>query len=379
MLRINPVKQRRAAPLRVAHVVECLKSGGAEMMVRTLTAGLRERGVDVRIVSIYDDRLDDRERRELGVPLVTIGRRNRRDVAFFPRLIGALREMRPDVVHAHVSAGKYAGRFAAMLAGIPAIVFTEHGDDVHDPLRFAINRVLHARTQRFITFSDAQRRRFARRERVPLSKVVVIPNGVGEPPDGNRDELRAALGLPAAAFVLYLAARLGVEKNQHLALGALAELHRRGKAWHLVLAGAGPLEGALRAEAAALELARHVHFLGFRDDAAQLMRAMDAFVMPSLRESMPLALGEAMRAGLPVAIVPWDGASDLVSDGLTGFVAHATTVDAFAEALLRLDDAVQRNAVAARGKIFAEERFDLEASTAAHVALYEELARPVTP
>jgi len=98
-------------------------------MVRALTAGLARAGIDARVISIYDDGLSVAERMALGVPLLTIGRRSRRDISFFPRLVAALRDWRPDIVHGHLSSGKYAGRAAAALAGVPVIVFTEHGDE----------------------------------------------------------------------------------------------------------------------------------------------------------------------------------------------------------------------------------------------------------
>ena len=158
------------APLRVVHVVQHLKSGGAETLVRGLAAGLASSGVAVTVVSIYPDALEPAERAALGFPVVTIGRRGRGDVGFFPRLVQTLRELSPDIVHAHLHAGKYAGRLAALAAGAPAIVFTEHGDEASGALRGAVNRVLHPRTTRFITFNEAQRRRFGASQGVPLDQ-----------------------------------------------------------------------------------------------------------------------------------------------------------------------------------------------------------------
>ena len=92
---------------------------------------------------------------------------------------------------------------------------------------------------------------------------------------------------------------------------------------------------------------------------------------------MPLALGEAMRAGLPVATMPWAGVEDFVRDGETGFVASAggNDVDSFVEALVRAEDDVARRRVAERAREFADERFDLDASVRRHIKLYESLAR----
>ena len=97
-----------ADPLRVVHVVQTLKAGGAETLVRGLCAGLAEAGIAVTVVSIYPDDLSQSERAALGFPVVSLGRRGRSDFGFFPRLVATLRELAPDVVHAHLHAGKYA-------------------------------------------------------------------------------------------------------------------------------------------------------------------------------------------------------------------------------------------------------------------------------
>lgn len=364
---------------RVVHIVQHLKSGGAEVLVQALARGLRDAGVDARFISIYSDKLDDKERAELGVPLVTIGRRSRTDLGFFGRLRAALRGERADIVHAHLSAGKYAGRLAAVLEGVPSIVFTEHDDERTGPIPFAINRYLHAKTSRFVTFSPEHRARVAHNAHIPLEKIVVIPNGVAVPPEGDRLALRAELGVPADAFALYLPARLVPQKNQSLAIRAFAAIAPTEPSWMLILAGTGESEAELRSLAADLGVAERVRFLGYRADAQRLLRAMDAFVMSSLDERMPLALGEAMRAGVAIVSTPWTGVADVVVDGETGFVADDFSTSAFARALLRLRDDAERTGVAAAAKTFADARFDLTACVQSHVELYEQLVAPPQP
>jgi glycosyltransferase involved in cell wall biosynthesis len=363
--------------VRVLHVVQVLRSGGAEVAVRALAGGVRRAGVDVGIVSIYPDGLDDATRGALGVPVFGAHRRGKFDVGFFGRLTGILRAQRPDVVHAHLHAGKYAGRLAAVLSGVPQIVFTEHGDPLHGPVNALANRFLHPRTARFIVFTPEQRERFSHREGVPLERITVIANGVAAPA-GDRAAMRAALGFGAETFALYLPARFSAEKNQTLALRAFARTQRPGEARLLVFAGAGAGEADVRREAAALGVASSVRFLGFRPDAATLCVAMDAFVMPSLWEHMPLALGEAMRAGLPVVTTPWTGVEALVSDGVSGFVASDFSVEGFGAALERLRDDALRRGVAERGRAYADVRFDPERTVREHVALYRELTGAAT-
>jgi glycosyltransferase involved in cell wall biosynthesis len=343
--------------------------------VRGLAGGLRDVGIDVSILSLYPDGLNAQERAGLGVPAHSLERRGRGDVlGFYPRLVRAIRTSRPDIVHAHVHAGKYAGRIGAIVSGVRTIVFTEHGDELGGLRRAVVNRVLHARTAAFVVFSETQRRAFGARERVPLARIVVIPNGVGEPPPADRERLRAELGLEAGSFACFVPARLTEQKDPLLAVRAFALAFRDDLKAHLFFAGTGPLEVTVRKEAATLGITEQVTFLGFRDDAPRLMRAMDALLMASVWEGMPLALGEAMYAGLAVVTTPWHGHETFVRDGHDALVAARATPGALARALERLRDHDVRSSLAARARTTAEATFSLEASVAAHAALYERLA-----
>lgn len=363
--------------MRVVQLVPNLVGGGAEAAVRTLSAGLAGAGLDLTIVSVYPSGLDQAELQRLGVPVVDLGRRGRGDRGYFRRLVRTLRELRPDVVHAHLHTGQYGGRAAALLARVPAIVLTIHGDEPGGPVRWAADRVLHAGTARFVVFTEAQRRRFAAEDGVAPARIAVIPNGVVATPVASRGDLRAELELGSDAFALYSAGRLSPEKNQRAAIEAVALAHAAGATRiRLVLAGDGPLAAELRAFADARGLHEHVDFLGYRRDAPALASAMDLFVLPSLRERMPLALGEAMMAGLAPAITPWDGYGDFVRDGETGFVAAGFDAASLATAILRAyADDTARAAVAQRAQAAAREQFDVGAMVRAHVALYDSLRR----
>jgi glycosyltransferase involved in cell wall biosynthesis len=365
-------------PLRVTHVISNLLGGGAETMVRGLCVGLRSEGIDASIVSVYKSDLDAEQKARLGVPVVEVERAGRADLTFIPRLMRAMRELAPDVVHAHLHSGKYAGRIAALAAGVPSIVFTEHGDETGGLLRRTVNRVLHPRTTRFIVFTASERERYARVEGIPPERIVVIPNGIAYVPPSDaadRAALRAALGLPQDAFVFVIPARLCEQKNQMLALGALARGVAQGLPWYLLLAGSGADEERLRAEVAAAQLESRVRFLGFRSDLPDLYRAVDVCLMPSLWERMPLAMGEAMMAGLPVVTTPWEGARDFIADGETGFVCSDWSVEAaYASMRAAFDDPPRLAAVAERGRRYALAAFDIQRSVRRHAELYRSLS-----
>ena len=150
---------------------------------------------------------------------------------------------------------------------------------------------------------------------VPSEKLEVIINGVDldEYAPGFSD--RATLGLPEAVPLgLFVGDIRSPIKNLDTALHALTESPE------VHLAVAGSLEGSpYPALAEQLEIANRVHFLGFRRDVADLMRAADFFVLPSRRDSCPLVLLEALASGLPVITSRKVGTANLV-ENRCGFV-----------------------------------------------------------
>ena len=363
-----------AHPPRVVHLVQPLSGGGAETAVRMLCAGLPSEGIDAGVVSVYESGLDEGAQAGLGVPLVDLGRRRRGDYAYFPELVSTLRRLRPDIVHAHLHTGQYPGRIAALLAGVPSIVLTIHGREPGGPVRWALDRVLHARTARFIVFTETQRRRFAREQRVPLERIAIIPNGARpQPATASRAELRRALGLPDDAFAIYAIGRFSEEKNHAALLDGFAAAGAQAPDLHLVLAGTGPLDALLKARANELGLDGRVRFLGYRSDATQLVEAMDLFALTSFREGMPLALGEAMSGGLAPLVTPWRDHNDFVREGENGYVTAGFSADDVAAALVRARGDASRPLIAARARETARALFDSTAMIAAHAALYREL------
>src|ERR1700730_14325365 len=109
--------------MRVVHVCGDLGLYGAENVVALLMQHTRE--PDVELVAMTVNRSKHPEAAErVGVPVVRIDRDGRKDVGFIFRMVRALRRLRPDVVHTHGHHGRYWGRLAAVLAGVPAIVHT---------------------------------------------------------------------------------------------------------------------------------------------------------------------------------------------------------------------------------------------------------------
>ncbi len=367
--------------MHVVHVCGDLGLYGAENVVALLMRHTHE--PDVELTAMIVNRSKHPEARErTGVPLVAIDRAGRKDIGFLYRMVRELRRLRPDVVHTHGHHGRYWGRLAAVLAGVPIVVHTEHNPDLTPPApRFvftALNRLLNPRTTAFVDFTPPRRAQLAATEAIPLERIVVIPNGIPpvEHAPGTRERARAALGAGPGDVAVLVVARLFEQKRHDLALDALAALPSEVRARvRLTFAGDGPLRAELQARAAAAGLAETVRFLGFRTDVRELLAGADISLLTSAREAMPLAIIESMLERIPVVTTPWSGASTLLGEGRYGLVAREFTPAAVAAALL---EAISDPA-AARGRAdeaYAHAAVEFDVATQAHryAALYRALS-----
>ncbi|MEA2690289.1 MAG: hypothetical protein QOD51_2896 [Candidatus Eremiobacteraeota bacterium] len=367
--------------MRVVHVCGDLGLYGAENVVALLMQNTRE--PDVELVAMTVNRSNHPEARaRVGVPVVAIERRGRGDVLFLWRMVRALHRVRADVVHTHGHHGRYWGRLAAVLAGVPLVVHTEHNPDLTPPaprrLFDALNRLLNPRTSAFVDFTARRREELAAAEGIPLERIVVIPNGVPgvEALPDSRAEARAALGLRPNDIGIVVVARLFPQKRHDLAIDAVAALPAalRERA-RLVLIGDGPQRHDIEARAAAAGLGGAVQFLGFRTDARELLAGADVALLTSAREAMPLAIIEAMLAGVPIVSTPWAGADAMLGGGRFGAIATDFTADAVAAALRdTIENPVAAEARAAGAHTYASSEFDVAEQARRYAALYRELS-----
>jgi glycosyltransferase involved in cell wall biosynthesis len=367
------------ASIRVLHLIQHLHGYGAERQVRELLPHLQGDGIVAAAVSVYPSQLNESERQRLGFSAIEIGRKSRLDYTFLPRLIRAIRAFRPDILHAHTHSGKYWGRIAAWIAGVKVVVFTEHNPC--DPRRSYVQRLadplLHAKTTRIITFLGEQRKVLSAIDRTNPRKIVIIPNGIAPSvlqPDA-RFRARNALDLSETELGVFLVGRLTLQKNQQLALRALAlvppALRKRIR---LFIAGAGNDEVMLRGLSRSLEIEESVRFLGYRSDLPLLVHGADLLLMTSLFEGMPITLIEAMHAHIPILTTPWTGAAEMLGQGRYGFLASHWSPADVAEALVyALNNERARAEIAERAYDYAVEALHVARTAQAHRRLYREL------
>ncbi len=140
-----------------------------------------------------------------------------------------------------------------------------------------------------------------------------------------------------------------------------------------VLVGDGPLREELEDRATRLGVEERVLFLGWREDIPEVLACADLFVLPSLYEGLPLALLEAMAAGLPIVATAIGGTSEAVVDGVTGLLVPPGEPRSLAAAIRRaLDDEGLARRLGAASRERVRREFSAAAMARRTVSIYEE-------
>jgi glycosyltransferase involved in cell wall biosynthesis len=212
-----------------------------------------------------------------------------------------------------------------------------------------------------VCVSESERADALRDGIAPAARLMVVPNGVPTPPAAAPDPRLSRLG-DGEPMVGYLA-RLHPGKGPGLLLDALSELHVRRVPFRAAFVGDGPLAAELGARVEREGLGDRVLVLPFaEDEVAGILAAFDVYALPSLWESMPIGILEAMAAGLPVVASDTGGVGEAVLEGETGMLHPPGDVAAMVDALERmLLDPSLRGRMGAAGRARQASVYSVEA------------------
>jgi glycosyltransferase involved in cell wall biosynthesis len=275
-----------------------------------------------------------------------------------------------DVVHAH---GLKVGWWASLVPHRPPLVLTVHNvvlDDVASwraPILRPLERRLMTRVDAVIATSPAVAAGLGR-------EVAAVVRPFGPRPGGGHDRaaVRRAWGVPVDAPVVAAVGRLHPQKGLDVLLDAVSALATRVPAVHVVLVGEGPRRAHLRRRIAAEGLGERVHLVGPTPTAAAALAAADVVAVPSVWESGPLVVAEALEMGRPVVATAVGFVPELVTDGETGRLVPVGDAGALARALADLLEApATAAALGAAGQRRIGGWQDRDAAVATVVAVYE--------
>jgi len=355
--------------IRVLHVIDSLDLGGAQTALAGMIKYCDRTRFEPEVATMHGRGVFWESFTALGVPVHSLSPRKWIPL-FVPRFLQLVRKRRPHIVHCHLFGSNWIAKPIAATAGVPVRI---NHDQCNDQLRethraaLAMDTVTNRFSSHICAVSSSTREFLIRRERIPPARVSVVYNGV---------DLARFTPRPRTAndekFVILGVGRLHPQKNFALFLEAAALLLEQSANVMVRIAGTGPEEAPLRAQAERLGISSRVAFLGHVADTPAVYAEADALLMTSAYEGTPLAILEAMAMQLPIVARCIDGVSEILEAGRTALLCEGTRPETFAGALETLisDRALRtRLATAAHHKV--QESFSAGAMARTIEMIYE--------
>ncbi len=336
MLPIRPPTQ----PLHVGIYLHDLAGGGVERCRLRLIPELQRRGVRVTLL-LHARTGELADRVPFGVEVIPLeGRTTLADAAPLARW---LRAEEPDLLLSSLDHNNIAALLAGLLARRVPVVICQHNALSSEAATFGWRyrlvplayRLLQRAAAGIVAVSHGVAEDLAAASTIPVERITVIHNPIL---DANFEDARLARcdhpwfepGLPP---VFVAVGRLVEQKDPATLLAAFARRRRQGPA-RLAFLGAGPLAAALQSQAAALDVAGDVAFLGYQANPLPFIRQAAALVLSSRYEGLGNVIIEALGCGTPVISTDCPfGPAEILRHGRHGRLVPVGDVAALAGAM----------------------------------------------
>ena len=375
-------------PIRIMHVVDNLAMGGMQNGLANLIARLDPTRFEHVCCAMRPVEEGNAQPFPAGrTRTICLAPKETSSKIQITPLARRIREVEPDIVHSR-NWGAIEAVLAARLTGSCPSIHSEHGIDTEssakEPRRRSyLRRLAYEAADRVMAVSYQLRDFHSRRTGFPARNIAVIHNGVDHqrffPDPAARLAIREELGIPDGEFCIGCVGNLIAVKDHLTLLKAVDEVDHSCRNWRLLLVGDGPelpkIEAFVNDHPG---WRKKVHFAGRSRRVAELLRAMDVFVLPSVSEGICNSLLEAMAAGLPVAVTDTGGNPEVVAEGKSGLMFPVGDVQQLTSSLLLLQgdaDLVAKLGAGAMRRV--RESFSIDSMIQKYEEMYEGLHQAV--
>jgi glycosyltransferase involved in cell wall biosynthesis len=328
--------------VKILHLINTLSAGGAELHLLTLCRQLKLQGVET-VVACLRERVNDsrslrNEFENEGIRVIRLKAESRYDLRSVSRLIALCSKEQPSILHTHLPRADLAGVFRRLFHPTVPWVCSVH--DIHDKSwagrwTLPLFNLIWRRADRVVAISHAVKDWLVRERTVPSENVTVIHYGI-EPERFLQTEYNPRKGWDLEGkFIIGTIGRLEPRKGHDCLIRSMSEIRKAVPNAVLVIAGHDPSGYGehLQSLIDNLGLRKEVRLVGFQNDIAAFLSALDVFAFATRSEGFGQVVIEAMAVSKPVVASKIAPISEIVRDGETGTLVNPDDPQAFANAI----------------------------------------------
>ncbi len=344
---------------KIIFVITKSNFGGAQRYVLDLAREFKVKGYDVKVAvggtGLLYHKLQTENIEVIEIPNM------QRDISIKKELLSTIflyklfRKEKPNIIHLNSSKAGGLGAFTGRLSGVPKIVFTIHGLAINENrsyLEKVIIKILYGITiklcHRTIAVSNALRNQIIKKMSFINEKIIVIHNGIGNQDFLTKHEARLKIiesaiqnkniiDIEAASLIIGTIGELHPVKGQKTLLdGFKIALDTSPLPLYLFIIGDGQEKEKLVKQITDLKLEGNVFLCGHVDNASNILKAFDIFILPSVSEGLPYVVEEAGMAEIPVICTGVGGIPEIITDSENGLIIKKRSPSDIADAILTL-------------------------------------------
>lgn len=355
----------------IIHFVLTLDIGGLERLVVDLAREQKQRGHDVRIYCLFHSGPAAAPAAEAGIPIVEFHAQELSPPVKLISVCRALRLAKPDVVHSHNPGVHPYAAVAARLVRTPVVINTRHGIAAHfgTPYQESRFKLVYRLTDRVVFVSTDTRDFYVNELGLYGSKSAVVVNGIRTSAFRSRP---ASPGRRKPRIVFGTVGRLAPVKAHDVLLRAFQIVSRTLPDAELRITGGGETAPSIVTLIDQLGLQQRVRLDGPTSDVPRVLSGLDVFVISSNSEGLPLAVLEAMAAGLPIVSTRVGGIPEVAPEGSVAWYCPPGNPEQLAQAMLKAAASPNLHSMGVTASEIASSRFDLSAMASQYERLYED-------
>ncbi len=336
-----------AQPSKILYIITQSEFGGAQRYIFYLATSLTEQGYETIVASGGKDGLITKlkqqsiETRSLQHLVREISPLN--DLRAYWEIKRLIKELRPDIIHLNSSKAGVLGALAAKHTGVKKIFYTVHGFVFNEPMA-DWKKLIYLWAEKFtakyknklICVSQFDYQAAITNRICSEDKLIVIHNGINDFHLLEQETARKKLDLPIDKIIIGTVANFYATKGLLYLIQAAKIIIKNYPHLIFVIIGDGQLKPLLQKEIVDANLENNFKLLGVVDKASQYLKAFDLYVSPSVKEGLPFAILEAMKAQLPIVTTNVGGVPEMIQDKKNGLLVKPADPEALAIAINNL-------------------------------------------